>query len=84
MKPFSDKRWHDDPGARAVPCTKCLHYWKYDEKVGLGVCDAYPDGIPAKVMSELAMGEREECSSRFRYENNSNTELGLKYKKHRG
>lgn len=83
MKPYSDKRWHDDPGARVVPCTTCLYYLGYDEEDGLAICEAYPNGIPVKVMSELAMGEREKCSPSFKYENNPNTELGLKYKKHR-
>lgn len=64
-KPYSDKRWYDDVGAKVLLCSYCRHRVPLDVK-----CTAFPEGIPDNILS-AAEGERdlsEECNNGIKFE----------------
>lgn len=77
MKPYSDKRWYDDPGGKSAPCTDCVYYKGYYKEKGIVVCEAFTNGIPVEVISALAHGKTGECANGFRFVKDDKRELGL-------
>lgn len=49
-KPFSDKRWWDNPMPISSDCSSC-QYTK-----GFGKCDKYPEGIPKEMRDQSFPG----------------------------
>lgn len=49
-KPYSDKRWWDNPMSIMSECAFCY----YDR--GFGKCDKYPEGIPAEMRDQSFPG----------------------------
>lgn len=49
-KPYSDRRWWDDPRGYASVCPKCIYHY------GFGKCEKYPDGIPREVLKQSFPG----------------------------
>lgn len=45
-KPYSDKRWHDDPGANFSLCGDCRNW------LGFGKCKKYDEKVPKEVMDQ--------------------------------
>lgn len=56
-KPYSDRRWRDDPCARSPICNDCVHRGDYISELGVIPCAAFPDGIP---IENLGVFEAEE------------------------
>ena len=49
-KPYSDRRWWEEPKAFDSACNSCTRYHGYAK------CDTYPDGIPGAVIRQSALG----------------------------
>ncbi|MDR1563888.1 MAG: hypothetical protein LBS74_02915 [Oscillospiraceae bacterium] len=47
QKPYSNKRWHDNPcPIFDLQCNKCKNYF------GFGKCKAFPEKIPPELLSD--------------------------------
>lgn len=46
-KPYSARRFYDDPGWELIICTNCKYRHRCDESTDYHLtCDAFPEGIP--------------------------------------
>lgn len=45
-KPYSDRRWWDNPMPISSYCNDCKH-WK-----GFGKCDKYENGVPKEILDK--------------------------------
>lgn len=70
-KPYSDRRWYDDPGGYNPVCSFCKHRRNYDDDLEVLPCDAFPEGIPRSIL-ELKKNEKDmskECNNNgFKFE----------------
>lgn len=69
-KPYSDKRWYDDVGARSPMCNFCKHRGAYISERGVILCKAFPEGIPRDIL-RLCGGEKDlsqECNNGIKFE----------------
>ncbi len=67
-KPYSDRRWYDDPQAKSPICNRCKHLIGLMDEVIK--CDAFLNGIPRKWLL-YCDGERsleEECNNGIKFE----------------
>lgn len=69
-KPYSDKRWYDDVGAKVMLCSYCKHRIPYLTDIDVIRCSAFPDGIPHNILF-TAEGERDlskVCNNGIKFE----------------
>ena len=75
-KPYSDKRWYDDPEAVVLLCSYCRHRITYYEDTDIIRCTAFPAGIPDDVLS-ATKGKRDlnkECNNGIKFEHKNKKE----------
>lgn len=69
-KPYSDRRWYDDPQAKVPLCGHCKHRGPYNYELEIMPCKAFPDGIPREIL-KTCKGERDvnkECGRGVKFE----------------
>lgn len=68
-KPYSAKRWHDNPGGIFSDCGQCT-YWK-----GFCKCDKYEKTIPQELMDKSFPGLENYDPNYCPYRNVKNTTI---------
>ncbi len=68
-KPYSDRRWHDNPGAVLLICSLCEHKGQYIPETGTILCDAFPEGIPDDLLNIPVLDKNLEeiCNNGIRF-----------------
>lgn len=65
IKPYSNSRWRDDPGARSPICNDCVHRGDYNTELGKICCTAFPNGIPLERFSVFERKEGIICNKKI-------------------
>jgi hypothetical protein len=62
-RPYSHRRFWEDPGGEIVPCSLCSHY------LGNLNCGAYPERIPEDILDmDTDVKAIPECAPGYKYE----------------
>lgn len=69
-KPYSDRRWYDDVGAKASICNECKYRIPFVKGDTFPKCEAYPNGIPREksLRFEGAKNIDYSCLGDYKYE----------------